>query len=175
MIDVKTRGGIARIFLNRHEKANALDSHLLEELLEAFTSLASTGSLRASVLGGHGRVFCGGADVNELAKLDEADAAAFVERIHAVCQAIRDLPVPVVARLHGAVMAIDARRACEWGLAGEVGGDEALERVLKSLLAGDREALKVQKELLQLWEEAPLRDAVTISIEAFSRMAKLRR
>src|SRR6185312_15665205 len=55
---------------------------------------------------------------------------------------------------------IDATRACEWGLvetvcpAAEL--DPAVSRVLDSLLAGDREALRVQKELLQLWEEAPL-------------------
>ena len=70
---------------------------------------------------------------------------------------------------------IDARRAYEWGLVEEVGGDDAVERVVKSLLAGEREALKMQKELLQLWEEAPLRDSVAASIDIFARMVKLRR
>ena len=67
---------------------------------------------------------------------------------------------------------IDARRACEWGLVEEIGGDEALERLLKSLLAGDREALKVQKELLQLWDEAPLATSVAESIQRFSAARK---
>jgi enoyl-CoA hydratase/carnithine racemase len=225
MIHVKTQGGVARVFLNRHEKANALDSRLLKELLDAFGALASDASLRVAVLGGYGRVFCGGADLGEMAKLDAAGAGAFVERIHAVCQAIRKLPVPVVARLHGAVIgaglelaaacdlriateatkfampevrlgipsvveaallprligsgraawlvltgeAIDARRAFEWGLIEELGGDEALERVVTSLLAGERAALKAQKELLQLWEEAPLATSIPQSIELFAR------
>ncbi len=55
MIDVKTQDEVARIFLNRHEKANALDSRLLKELLEAFGTLSSDSSLRVAVLGGHGR------------------------------------------------------------------------------------------------------------------------
>jgi enoyl-CoA hydratase len=225
MIDVKTQDGVTRVFLNRQEKANALDSRLLNALLEAFSSLASDSGLRVAVLGGHGRVFCGGADVGEMAHLDGSTAGPFVERIHAVCQAIRRLPVPVIARLHGAVIgagleiaaacdlriaaegtkfampevrlgipsvveaallprligsgraawlvltgeAIDARRACEWGLVEEIGGDDAVERVLKSLLAGEREALKMQKQLLQLWEEAPLARSIAQSIELFAR------
>jgi enoyl-CoA hydratase/carnithine racemase len=56
------------------------------------------------VLGRRGKAFCGGADLNELAGLTEANAGAFVVRIHAVCEAIRRLPVPVLARLHGAVI-----------------------------------------------------------------------
>ena len=228
MIDAKTQDGVARVFLDRREKANALDSRLLEALLQALRTASSDSSLRAVLLGGHGRVFSGGADVAEMERLDAAGAAAFVERIHAVCEAIRRLPVPVVARLHGAVIgaglelaaacdlriaaegtkfampevrlgipsvveaallprligsgraawlvltaeAIDARRALEWGLVEELGGDEAVERVLKSLLAGDRAALQAQKELLQLWEEAPLAVSVSRSIERFGRFRR---
>jgi enoyl-CoA hydratase len=229
-VEVKIEDGVARIFLNRGERANALDSHMLALLLEAIQKAGANGDTRTVLLGGHGRAFCGGADVQELSSLTEATAGAFVERIHRVCQAIRGLPVPVVARLHGAVIGagleiaaacdlriaaegtrfampevrlgipsvveaallprligsgraawlvltgepIDARRACEWGLVEEIGGDEAVERLVKSLLAGDREALRVQKELLQLWDEAPLADSIARSIELF-RQSKLRR
>jgi enoyl-CoA hydratase len=64
---------------------------------------------------------------------------------------------------------IDARRACEWGLVETLGGNEAVEKLVESLLAGDREALRVQKELCRLWEEAPLAESVTRSIAAFGR------
>jgi enoyl-CoA hydratase len=230
-VELKIDGGVARIFLDRADKANALDTPLLEALRSSLDDLTRRKDLRVAVLGGRGRVFCGGADVHELSSLTAATAGAFVERIHRVCQAIRGLPVPVVARLHGAVIGaglefaaacdlriaaegtrfampevrlgipsvveaallprligsgraawlvltgepIDARRACEWGLVEEIGGDEAVERLLKSLLAGDREALKVQKELLQLWDEAPLADSVDRSIQLFGRSYKLRR
>jgi enoyl-CoA hydratase/carnithine racemase len=44
-----------------------------------------------------------------------------VERIHAVCQAIRRLPVPVVARLHGAVIGagLEIAAACDLRIAAE--------------------------------------------------------
>jgi enoyl-CoA hydratase len=69
---------------------------------------------------------------------------------------------------------IDAKRAQEWGLVEEVFQDldEGLETILKSLLAGDREALKVQKQLLQLWQEAPLATSVAASIDYFAAMPK---
>jgi enoyl-CoA hydratase len=240
-VEVKTEAGVARVFLARAEKANALDTPLLEALLAALEDLARRKDLRVAVLAGHGRSFCGGADANELASLTAATAGAFVERIHRVCQALRRLPVPVVARLHGAVIgagleiaaacdlriaaegtrfsmpevrlgipsvveaallprlmgsgraawlvltgeSIDARRACEWGLVEEIGGEEAVERVVKSIFAGDAEALKLQKELLQLWDEAPLPASITKSIQLFghsyaagvptARIGKLRR
>jgi enoyl-CoA hydratase/carnithine racemase len=225
MVDSKIEGGIARIFLNRPEKVNALDSGMLQALLETIARVGADGKVRVVVLGGHGRAFCGGADVNELANLTQSNAGQFVERIHAVCAAIRALPVPVVARLHGAVIGagleiaaacdlriaaegtkfsmpevrlgipsvveaallprlmgsgraawlvltgepIDARRAYEWGLVEELGGDDVIDRVVKSLVAADPRALGMQKQLLQLWDEAPLAQSIGRSVELFSR------
>jgi enoyl-CoA hydratase len=222
MIDVERAGPVARIFLNRPDKANALNSAALTELVKAFESL-SLDSLRVVVLAGRGKTFCGGADVEELQSLNASTAGPFVEKIHRVCKAIHDLPVPVVAQLHGAVIgagleiaaacdlriaaegtkfampevrlgipsvveaallprlmgsgraawlvltgeAIDARRALEWGLIEEIGSEE---RVVQSLLAGDREALRVQKQLLQLWDEAPLAASIASSIESFTKV-----
>jgi enoyl-CoA hydratase/carnithine racemase len=227
MVDVERAGPVARIFLDRPEKANALTSAMLEELRQAFQNLTDEG-LRAVVLAGKGKTFCGGADTAELKSLDAGTAGAFVEKIHKVCAAIRELPVPVVARLHGAAIgagleiaaacdlrvaadgtkfampevrlgiasvveaallprlmgsgraawlvltgeAIDARRALEWGLVEEVSSnvDEALDLLLKKLVAGEREALRVQKQLLQLWDEASLATCVAASIERFARI-----
>jgi enoyl-CoA hydratase/carnithine racemase len=69
--------------------------------------------------------------------------------------------------------AIDARRAYEWGLIEELTSSEDLDRKLdalvQSLLGADREALRMQKGLLQLWDEAPLADSVGASIERFAQ------
>ena len=221
-MDVEREGSVARIFLNRPEKANALQSGVLQALADAFRGLAGDETLRVVVLGGRGRTFCGGADVEELRALNVETAPMFVTHIHNVCQAIRDLPVPVVARLHGAVIgagleiaaacdlrvaaegtkfampevrlgipsvveaallprlmgsgraawlvltgeAIDARRALEWGLIEEIGDGEQL---LQHLLAGDREALRIQKQLLHLWDEASLPTSVAASLERFAQ------
>ena len=228
MVDVESEGGVARIFLNRPEKVNALHSPLLESLLEAVQRVEKARDVRVMVLGGRGKAFCGGADVGELSTLDAGSAPRFVEKIHAVCQAIRRLPVPVVARLHGAVIGagleiaaacdlriaaegtkfsmpevrlgipsvveaallprlmgsgraawlvltgepIDARRAHEWGLIEEIGNDDAVDQVVRVLLKNDREALRMQKQLLQLWEEAPLASSIEKSIALFGESKK---
>jgi enoyl-CoA hydratase len=223
MVKIESQGGTARVFLDRPEKSNALSSPFLLEILETFEALKGDAALRVVVLAGRGKAFCGGADVAELSALDAANGGAFVERIHRVCAAIRALPVPVVAQLHGAVIGagleiaaacdlrvaapgtkfampevrlgipsvveaallprlmgagraawlvltgefIDAQRAFEWGLIEQIGGEEAVEKLVESLLAGEREALRAQKALCQLWDEAPLADSVTRSVAAF--------
>jgi len=217
-------GGVARVLLARAEKANALDSPHLEELSRAFRELKGREDLHVAVLAGAGKAFCGGADVRELGSLSESNAGAFVARIHAVCEAIRALPAPVVAQLHGAVIgagleiaaacdlriaapgtkfampevrlgipsvveaallprlmgagraawlvmtaeAIDAQRAFDWGLVEEVGGEEAVERTVKTLLGAERGALRAQKALCRLWEEAPLSVSIARSIDLFA-------
>jgi enoyl-CoA hydratase/carnithine racemase len=228
-VEVKVEGGVARIFLNRPEKSNALNSSVLENLLSSVEGISRNPDVRVAVLGGHGKAFCGGADVKELSALTAANAGAFVERIHKVCAAIRALPLPVVARLHGAVIgagleiaaacdlriaangtkfampevklgipsvveaallprlmgagraawlvltgeAIDAERAYQWGLIEEIHSfsdlDAGVQKLVKSLLSADRDALREQKRLLQLWEEAPLAVSIRESVAAFSR------
>jgi len=225
MVDVESEGGVTRIFLNRPEKVNALDAAHLEALLLALRSLERNQEMRVVVLGGRGKAFCGGADVKEISRLTASTAAGFVQKIHAVCEAIRELPVPVIARLHGTVIgagleiaaacdlriaaegtrfsmpegrigipsvveaallprlmgsgraawlvltgeAIDARRAYEWGLVEQVGGDDAVDQVVGILLRNDAGALRTQKQLMQLWEEAPLTTSIAKSIDLFGQ------
>jgi len=120
-VDLTRDGAVARLMLNRPGKANALTSPILDELAAALEALAGDAGLRAVVLGGAGKAFCGGADVNELARLDASSAGAFVGRIHRACEALRRLPVPVVARLHGAVIGagLELAAACDLRIAAE--------------------------------------------------------
>ena len=64
--------------------------------------------------------------------------------------------------------AIDARRAFEWGLI-EAIGDEAAVQAIAAILKNDPKALRMQKELLQLWEEAPLAQSIERSIALFAQ------
>jgi enoyl-CoA hydratase/carnithine racemase len=109
------------VFLDRPQKANALGSVHLEKLAAEFRALASDPDLRVVVLAGKGKTFCGGADVAELKSLNPETGAAFVGRIHEVCKAIRDLPVPVIAQLHGAVIGagLEIAAACDLRVAAE--------------------------------------------------------
>jgi enoyl-CoA hydratase/carnithine racemase len=118
-VKVSREGALARVVIDRPAKANALDSPLLDELAAALGAVEP--GVRAAVLAGSGKAFCGGADVEELKRLDPSTAGAFVGRIHRVCQALRRLPVPVVARLHGAVIGagLEIAAACDLRVAAE--------------------------------------------------------
>ena len=121
MVELKVKDGIAGIFLNRPDKSNALGTELLEALLFKLKEIDASPGLRVVVLAGYGKSFCGGADIHELAGLKKASAGKFVRRIHQCCDAIRHLPVPVVARLHGAVIGagLELAAACDLRIAAE--------------------------------------------------------
>ncbi|MGQ0546109.1 MAG: enoyl-CoA hydratase-related protein [Betaproteobacteria bacterium] len=119
MLKVSRDGEVVRLTLERPQKANALDSRLLDELATAVEKLDT--AVRVVVLAGAGRSFCGGADIDELRSLDAATAGAFVSRIHRACTALRRLPMPVVARLHGAVIGagLELAASCDLRIAAE--------------------------------------------------------
>ena len=62
-VKISREGAVARILIDRPAKANALDSPLLDELAAALGTVES--GVRAVVLAGSGKTFCGGADVEE--------------------------------------------------------------------------------------------------------------
>ncbi len=119
MIEARVQDGVARVFLDRAEKANALNSAMLSALAAELKGLQGNPALRVVVLAGRGKAFSGGADVNELASLTADNAASFVSKIHFVCEAIRALEVPVVASLHGACIggALEIAAACDLRIA----------------------------------------------------------
>jgi enoyl-CoA hydratase len=121
MVEFHREGGIARIFLNRPQKVNALDSAMLDALAAALARAGDDEALRVVVLAGRGKAFCAGADVGELASLDSQTARDFIGRVHRVCDAARKLTVPVVAQLHGAVIGagLELAAACDLRVAAQ--------------------------------------------------------
>jgi enoyl-CoA hydratase/carnithine racemase len=123
-VTTATRGQdvLARVTVCNAAKLNVVGTPLLEELAADFSRLASEPGLRAVVLAGEGsRAMIGGADINEMATLDPAGGRAFISRLHAVCEAIRTLPVPVVARMQGYVLGggLEIAAACDLRVAAE--------------------------------------------------------
>ena len=96
-------GTVAFVTLDREAKLNALDSDLMEQFVTAIAHLASDDQLRCVVVTGAGeRAFSAGADVEELASLMfPPEARSFIGRVHACCEAVRSLNVPVIARING--------------------------------------------------------------------------
>lgn len=106
--DHDERGSVARIVVDNQARLNVLNSELIRQLTAAINSLADNERLRVLILTGAGsRAFIGGADINEMAALDnpsaieKSSARGFITRLHEACAALRQLPVPVIARIDG--------------------------------------------------------------------------
>lgn len=104
-VKIETRTGlgkIATVTIDNRTKLNCLTSALLVRLREVFEGFAGEKDLRAAVLTGFGdKSFIGGADIAELGGLTPESARLFITRVHKACKAIRDCPVPVIARVNG--------------------------------------------------------------------------
>lgn len=102
--------GVAEVALARPDKMNALDPAMFDALIAAIGQLRAQAGLRAVVLHGEGRAFCAGLDKASLEGLAGGGGGIgnIAERTHGlanrwqqVAWGWRDLPVPVVAAVHG--------------------------------------------------------------------------
>jgi enoyl-CoA hydratase/carnithine racemase len=101
-IDERKLGSVARVVLQNDAKLNTLNSQLMLSFVTELEALARRDDLRAIVLTGAGeRAFIGGADIFEMAALDADKAEAFITLVHRSCNAVREMPVPVIARVNG--------------------------------------------------------------------------
>ncbi len=101
-IEQHTRGSIYRLTVARPERLNILDTAMLIDMGNALARIADDDAARAVILCGAGnKAWIGGADVNELVTLNGETARAFITRLHRVCLALRELPVPVIAHIDG--------------------------------------------------------------------------
>lgn len=94
---------IAVVTINRADKLNALNTHVIAELDRAFQQLATLAGVRAIVLTGAGRAFVAGADIAEIA--EAADEPAGLESLSQVgtkvFTRIERLNKPVIAAING--------------------------------------------------------------------------
>jgi methylglutaconyl-CoA hydratase len=95
---------VAEVWLNRPEVRNAFNDSVIAELTAVFQGFAADAHLRVIVLGGHGKAFCAGADLNWMRAMadysweqNRADAQALADMLWAVYIC----PVPVIGRIHG--------------------------------------------------------------------------
>ena len=95
---------VAEVFLNRPDVRNAFNDSVITELSQTFSSFAQDQQLRVIVLGGHGKAFCAGADLNwmrQMAGYSWEQNRTDAERLAEMLFAIWSCPVPVVGRIHG--------------------------------------------------------------------------
>jgi 2-(1,2-epoxy-1,2-dihydrophenyl)acetyl-CoA isomerase len=106
LILLDTRDSVATVTLNRPERHNSLVPALLQEMLTAVKTIRAQSDVRAVVLQANGRSFSTGGDVrgfyDHIDTLEEY-ASTIVGLLNQVILLLFDLPVPVVAAVHGIV------------------------------------------------------------------------
>jgi len=112
VVEYELDQSIARIYLNRPHRLNAVVPELTESLVAALGRAEEDGA-RVVVLAGRGRAFCSGHDLKEPIPPETALATRRrVEVIQDVTRAIRRFSGPVVAAVHGYALGA----GCEFAL-----------------------------------------------------------
>jgi 2-(1,2-epoxy-1,2-dihydrophenyl)acetyl-CoA isomerase len=123
---VSIEDGIKRITINRPERRNSVDGETIQLLRDAIQRSANDGT-RVVVLTGAGESFCAGADLAATSASDIANydvTRAIREGVNPTILAMRALPVPIIARVHGHAVGV----GCNYALACDIiiASDQAL-------------------------------------------------
>ena len=103
--------GIARVTLNRPDKANALNDDMVSALGDAL-SAAAADDTRLLVLDAAGRHFCAGFDLSDVASCSDGDLVLRFIRIETLLQQLYHLPFPTLALAKGRAMGAGADVFC---------------------------------------------------------------
>jgi enoyl-CoA hydratase/carnithine racemase len=171
-LQVERRGRVAIVRFTRPEKLNIFSRAAISALHQTVNELAQAHNLGAVIITGSGRAFVGGADVREMRELEPGSAREFITALHNSFEAIRSLPVPVIAAVNGYALgagcelltACDLRIAASNALIGmpeiKVGIPSVIEAALLVPLVG----LGKATELVLTGENIDAREAERIGL-----------
>jgi methylglutaconyl-CoA hydratase len=103
-LQIERRGAVVHVYLDRPAVRNAFNDSVIAELQDTFAGLGADASLRAVVLGGHGKAFCAGADLGwmrAMAGYDWEQNRTDAGRLAEMLWTLWNCPLPVVGRIHG--------------------------------------------------------------------------
>lgn len=153
-VAIEITEGVADVRLNRPEKLNALDAAMFEALIDAGLRLSKDPKVRAVILRGEGRAFCAGLDFKSFlsggsgSDLFIRDTGTLANRAQRAAWVWQEVPVPVIAAVHGATfggglqiaLGADLRYAApdaelsvmevRWGLVPDMSGTQTLRRLV---------------------------------------------
>ena len=118
LLQGKDDRGVVTLTMNRPANFNALSEEMLTALQAALDAIAVDDSVRVLVLAANGKVFCPGHNLKEMIATPEL---AYYQELFAQCSrvmlAIQQLPVPVIARVHGIATAAGCQLVAQCDLA----------------------------------------------------------
>jgi len=110
--------GVVTCTLNDPARFNALGGEMLAALEQALAAIAQDDAVRVVVLAANGRAFCAGHNLKEMAQHPTLE---YYQTLFAQCSrvmlAIAQLPVPVIARVHGMAAAAGCQLVAQCDLA----------------------------------------------------------
>jgi len=120
IVQVRVDGDVTTVTLDHPAKRNALSRDMMRQLADAFAQVGATQTL-AVVLAANGPVFSAGHDPGEMVGLDLEAAQDLFDVCLEMVKAIREIPQPVIARVHGPAAAAGCQlvASCDLAVAGE--------------------------------------------------------
>jgi enoyl-CoA hydratase/carnithine racemase len=112
----ETRDGVCTATLARPEKLNAFTATMGDELLDAFRRARDDAAVRVFVLGGSGRAFCAGVDLEALRDDAERARIAKSEFIARFPLEVAECPKPTLCALHGSAIGVGVTMALPFDL-----------------------------------------------------------
>lgn len=94
--------GIAQLTITNAGPLNIMNSAVIHGVREGLELLGKDRDVRVLIVRGSGeKSMIGGADIKEMATLDQVSAEKFITGLRDLCEAVRQFPTPVIARLRG--------------------------------------------------------------------------
>ena len=118
-IDRDSRG-VVRLTICNAGPLNILGSEAIQAIREGLETLAPDRQIRALILAGESpKSMIGGADIKEMARLDQKSAEKFITGLRDLCEAVRMFPAPVIACLPGWCLGggLEVAAACDFRVA----------------------------------------------------------
>ncbi len=112
--------GVVRLTISNAGSLNILGSAVINGLRQGLEVLAAERHIRVLVIAGQGeKSMIGGADIKEMATLDQASAERFITGLRDLCETIRAFPAPVIARMPGWCLGggLEFAAACDFRIA----------------------------------------------------------
>jgi enoyl-CoA hydratase len=101
-INILTKDGILTAIINRPSKMNALNLKTIEEVCDVIQEAYDNPSIKGVIFTGEGeKAFVAGADIAEIASLNEVSSRKFSERGQEIFAMIENCPKPVIAAING--------------------------------------------------------------------------
>src|ERR1700744_1193892 len=112
--------GVVRLTICNAGPLNILGTAAINGVREGLETLAKDSQIRVLVLAGQSeKSMIGGADIKEMAGLEQQSAEQFITGLRDLCEAVRAFPAPVIARMPGWCLGggLEVAAACDFRVA----------------------------------------------------------